>query len=184
MSRARKLPIKLKRLRRLGIRSESYSKRQLRGFGFLNIGENVFVAKNTKFYDFSGSIGDGSRIDSFCIFTGKVQIGSQVHVAPYCFFGGTGGLIELKNKSGIAAHSVLFTKSFDISYASQETKIEGPIEIGESCLIGHGCTIMPNVVVGDHTTVSAMSVIDKSVGKFRVVKSFGSRVVISQRDPD
>ncbi|SFM05068.1 acyltransferase [Pelosinus propionicus] len=70
------------------------------------------------------------------------------------------GKIEIGDYTRIAAYSRLLCSNHNI-YDHRE-HIEGKILIGRYCWLGIGCTILPNVILGDHTIVGAGAVVTKS----------------------
>ena len=62
-----------------------YSKDELKKIGFKSIGKNVKISTKTSIYEPEKmEIGDNSRIDDFCLLSGKISIGKFVHIVPYC----------------------------------------------------------------------------------------------------
>ncbi len=150
-----------------------YTKQELLDFGFKSIGENPRISKDVRFYEINGKIGNNVRIDSFTILTGNIEIGDNVHISPFCFLGGTGGLIIFKKNSGISTHVSLFTKSDDYkSHKLDKTdKIFGNISIGENSIIGSGSMIMPGVTVHDNASIGSNSLITEDIDEGSIVIS-------------
>ena len=62
------------------------SKNQLKKMGFKACGKNVLISDKASIYNHDKiEIGDNSRIDDFCIVSGKVIIGRNDHVTPQYF---------------------------------------------------------------------------------------------------
>ena len=51
------------------------------------------------------------------------------------------------------------------------------IEIGEGALIGYGCVILPNVKIGRYAVIGALSVVDKDVPDFGIVRGNPARLL-------
>lgn len=126
------------------------TREELSSIGFSEIGANTRVSRRAVFYEISGSIGDGARIDDFAILTGHIEIGAQCHVSPFCFLGGTGGRIVLGTGAGMSTHVSLFTKSDDYQEAldGPRGKINGDITIGRNTILGAQCVVLPNTTIG------------------------------------
>lgn len=61
-----------------------YSRSELEHIGFATIGKNVLLSRKASIYSPAMiSIGDNVRIDDFCILSGCIGIGSQVHISAY-----------------------------------------------------------------------------------------------------
>ena len=58
-----------------------YSEEENKLLGFKSIGQNVKISKLAAIYDHSKiEIGDNSRIDDFCVISGHLKIGHNVHI--------------------------------------------------------------------------------------------------------
>lgn len=78
-----------------------YSRSELEHIGFATIGKNVLLSRKASIYSPAMiSIGDNVRIDDFCILSGCIGIGSQVHISAYvALYGGMG--ITIEDYSGV-----------------------------------------------------------------------------------
>jgi len=66
-----------------------YTQDQLLKLGFKSFGENVKISDKASIYDCSKiEIGGNSRIDDFCVISGKVKMGGNVHISPMCLIAG------------------------------------------------------------------------------------------------
>ena len=79
------------------------SEEQLKGMAFKKIGKNVKISDKSSIYNSNEiEIGDNTRIDDFCVISGRVTFGRNVHVAVLSSIsGGTEGIM-LEDFSGIA----------------------------------------------------------------------------------
>ena len=60
-----------------------YSKEKLNNMGFKSLGRNVKISDKASIYNFGQiEIGHNSRIDDFCVVSGKITIGRNVHITP------------------------------------------------------------------------------------------------------
>ena len=125
---------------------------ELLALGFSRVGANTRVSRRAVFYDISGEIGDGARIDDFAIITGHIEIGDNTHVSPFCFLGGTGGKITLATGSGMSTHVSIFTKSDNYRQNTDgpRDKIEGDVYIGQHSILGAQCVVLPCAVIGQN----------------------------------
>ena len=149
-----------------------YTEQELSTLGFKKIGKNVKISTKASIYDHNQiEIGDNSRIDDFCVISGKIKIGRFVHIAPYSLM--AGGLlgITMEDFSGLAYGVQLFTQSDDYSGKTltnptipKKFKNESikEIYIGKHSIIGAGSMIMPGVTLAEGTSVGAMSLVRKS----------------------
>ncbi len=90
-----------------------YNREELLQMGFKSLGENVLISSNANFYSPETiEIGNNTRIDDFCLLTGRVIIGNYVHVSAYTSLYGKYG-IELKDYSGLSPRVTIFSASDD-----------------------------------------------------------------------
>lgn len=80
-----------------------YSEQELKMLGFKMIGENVKISSKASIYDAGQiEIGDNSRIDDFCVISGKLKIGCYVHITPMCLVAGGEKGVEIKDFVALA----------------------------------------------------------------------------------
>lgn len=149
-----------------------YTEDQLQQLGFKSIGKNVKISDKAAIYNHDQiEIGDNSRIDDFCVISGKIKIGQNVHIAPFCLLAGGEPGIELHDFSGLAYGVKVFTQSDDYSGKTMtnptipkqfKAELKKSINIGKHSIIGAGSIIMPGVILSEGTSIGAMSLIRKS----------------------
>ena len=154
------------------------SKKKLNEIDFKFLGNNVLLSDKVSIYDAAQiSIGDNSRIDDFCVLSGKVTIGRNVHIAVFCnVAGGEKGII-MEDFSGLAYGCQVFTQSDDYSGQSltnptvpdkykHETK--AAIVIGRHSILGTNSLVFPGVVMGEGTSVGAQAMVTKSTEEWSI----------------
>lgn len=149
-----------------------YTKEQLKQLGFKDIGENVKISDKASIYNCDQiEIGDNSRIDDFCVVSGKIKIGRNVHITPMCLVAGGEKGIIFEDFTTIAYGVQVFTQSDDYSGKTmtnstipKEYKNEFMKEVilRRYSIVGAGSVIMPGVVLAEGTSVGAMSLVLKS----------------------
>lgn len=73
--------------------------------GFARLGRNVKISDKASIYEAEKmEIGDNSRIDDFCVVSGKIVMGRNVHIAPLCLVAGGNPGITFEDFSGLAYH--------------------------------------------------------------------------------
>lgn len=145
---------------------------QLEKMGFKSLGREVLVSDKASIYNADRvEIGDHSRIDDFCVISGRVTIGRNVHVAVFCNVAGGEMGVTLEDFSGLAYGCHVLSQSDDYSGATltnptvpdeykHETK--APVIIGRHSIVGTGSVILPGVVLAEGTSVGALSMVTKS----------------------
>lgn len=126
-------------------------------------------------------IGDHSRIDDFCIVTGKVIIGRNVHIAPYCNVDGGDKGIYFGDFSGLAYACHAITRSDDYSGSSLtnptipsefKSSISKKVVLGKHVILGAMSMILPGVTLAEGTSVGANSLVTKDTDGWSIY--FGS----------
>ena len=143
------------------------------------VGENCNINPTVQFYgnpdDFE--IGNNVRIDAFCILSGKITIGSFIHISAGTYIFGAAKVI-LEDYSGLSSNVVLYTATDDFTEGhlinpmipDEFRKVQsGPIHLKKHVQIGAGTIVLPNVTFGLGSTVGAMSLVKQSVEEFAVM---------------
>jgi dTDP-4-amino-4,6-dideoxy-D-glucose acyltransferase len=155
--------------------SSFYSEDELKQIGFKKIGHNVKVSKKASIYmPEKISIGNNVRIDDFCCLVGGqegINIGSFVHIAFFCVILGNGG-VTLKDFSGLSSRVALYSATDDYSGASltnptvpeEFLNVErGEIILEKHVIIGTNSTVLPNITIGEGSSVGAHSLVTKDL---------------------
>lgn len=151
---------------------------QLQVMGFKSLGKQVKISDRASIYNADQiEIGDFSRIDDFCVVSGKVKIGRNVHIAPYCLVAGGETGITFEDFSGLAYQVQVFTQSDDYSGmtmtnptvpAEYKKEAKRAVLIKKHSIVGAGSIIMPGVTLSEGTSVGAMSLIRKSTESWSI----------------
>ncbi len=126
-------------------------------------------------------IGNNSRIDDFCVLSGKVSMGRNVHIAVFCnVAGGLEGVV-LEDFSGLAYGCQIFSESDDYSGrtmtnptvpAAFKKGTRKAVRIGRHVIIGTNSLVFPGVTVSEGCSIGAMSMVTKSTEPWAIY--FGS----------
>ena len=96
--------------------SSFYNDIELKGLGLRNYGKNVLISRNACIYGAENiEIGDNTRIDDFCVLSGKISLGANIHIAPFCLLAGGKKGIVIKDFSGLSSRVSLYAASDDYS---------------------------------------------------------------------
>lgn len=163
------------------------SQQALESMGFKRLGRNVRISDRAALYNIDQmEIGDHSRIDDFCVVSGKITMGRNVHIAVSCTLaGGTEGA-TLEDFAGIAYGSHVFTQSDDYSgraltgptVPDRFTQVtRSAIRVGRHCIVGAGSMILPGVHLAEGCSVGAMSLVNKSTAPWGVYVGVPARRV-------
>lgn len=145
---------------------------QINAIGFKYIGYNVKISDKAAIYNPNLiSIEDNSRVDDFCLLSGNIKIGKNVHVAAYCNLAGGELGIEMDDFSGLAYGCHVFTQSDDYSGGTMtnptvpkkyKKETYKKIHIGKHVIVGTKSIILPGVNVAEGCSVGAMTMLTKS----------------------
>jgi acetyltransferase-like isoleucine patch superfamily enzyme len=161
---------------------------ELKELGLKKIGSNVKISSKASIYNPELiEIGDNSRIDDFCILSGKIKIGRNVHVTPFCLLAGGDEGIILEDFTTLAYGVIVFTRSDDYS---GETLTNSTIPIKyryktmkarviakRFSIIGTRSVIFPGVIIEEGTAVGAMSLVNKSTEPWSIYVGVPARKI-------
>jgi len=171
----------------LNMTTSFLSKEELTKIGFKKIGENVFLSRKASIYNPENiEIGNNVRIDDFCILSGKIKLGSYIHIAAYsALFGGEKGII-MENFSGLSTRVSVYAVSDDYSGESltnpmipdyyKNLNIE-KVVLRKHVIIGSGSVILPGVEIKEGTAVGALSLVTKSLDEWSIYVGIPARKV-------
>ena len=155
-----------------------YTVQELEKLNFKYLGKNIKISTLASIYNHEQiEIGDNSRIDDYCILSGKIKIEKHVHIAPFCLLAGGSEGITMQDFSGLAYGVKVFTQSDDYSGETltnptipkkYKKELKKPITIGKHVSIGTNSVIMPGVKIEEGTSIGAMSLIRKSTENWSV----------------
>lgn len=148
------------------------NREQLIRLGLKRIGLHVKISDKASIYDCGHiEIGDYSRIDDFCVISGKVKIGRYCHITPMCLVAGGAPGITFSDFTTIAYGVKIFAQSDDYSGGSltnslipkkYKNEIFEPVVLGRQVIVGSNSIVMPGVHIGEGCSVGAMSLVNKS----------------------
>lgn len=152
--------------------------KQLKEMGFKALGKNVKISDKASIYNADQiEIGDNSRIDDFCVISGKVSIGRNVHFAPMCLVAGGEKGIVFSDFSGIAYQVQVFTQSDDYSGATltnptipnkYKQEYKKSVFVGRHVIVGAGSIIFPGVNLAEGCSIGAMTLVNKSTESWSI----------------
>lgn len=149
-----------------------YTQEELLSLGFVSLGENVLLSRKTSIYGAESiSIGNNVRIDDFCILSGKIEIGSNIHISAYVALYGSGGII-LEDYTGISPRSTVYSAMDDfggdyligpVHSVSKTNVTGGVVTLKKFSQVGTHCVVFPGITIGEGTVIGAMSLVNKSL---------------------
>ncbi len=168
-----------------------YTNEQLQKLGFKYIGKNVKISDKASFYNCDQiEIGDNSRIDDFCVISGKVTIGRNVHIAPFCLVAGGELGVTFEYFSGLAYQVQVFTQSDDYSGRTltnptipdeYKKEMKKEVILGKHSIVGAGSIIIPGVILAEGTSVGALSLVRKKTEEWSVYLGNPSKKIMNRK---
>ncbi|RBP25032.1 galactoside O-acetyltransferase [Marinobacter pelagius] len=148
------------------------SKDTLKALGFKAVGENVKVSDKASIYNPETiELGDHSRIDDFCVVSGKVSIGKYCHITPMCLVAGGSPGITLSDFCTLAYGVKVFAQSDDYSGSTMVNSLVpkqfkneylAEVLLERQVIVGAGSIIFPGVIIGEGCSIGAMTLVNKS----------------------
>ena len=130
----------------------------------IDIGDNVFVGRNTIIYCQNGDveIGENANIGSNCqIFSAKkVRIGKNVLIAAYTYLVGGGHIYE----------------DPDLPIIEQGRTASG-IEIGDNVWLGAAVKVLDGVSIGEGAIIAAGAVVTEDIPPFAIAGGIPAKVI-------
>ena len=147
------------------------SKDELIVLGFKKLGKGVQISRRASFYNISNiEVGDFSRIDDFCVFSGGrggISIGRHVHIGVSSTCIGDGNIC-IKDFANISSRVSIYSSNDDYSgewmtnptLPSNLTNVMSkPVCIEEHVIVGCGSVILPGVTMYKGSGAGALSLI-------------------------
>jgi galactoside O-acetyltransferase len=159
-----------------------YTREELMAFGFSSVGRYLQFSRKCSLYGVSGSLGDHVRVDDFCIFKGRIELGSHIHIAAFCSLSGVRGRILMRDFSSLGNRCSLYTGSDNYNSDSLSSStvpekyldtLSGDVVLGQAAQIGAHSVVLPGTVIGDGASIGALCILNKPVpaGAILVSKS-------------
>lgn len=145
-----------------------YREEELKSLGLKKYGSNVKISRHAIIYRPEKlEVGSNVRIDDFTTISGKVTLGSYIHIAQTCgLYGGDAG-ITMEDFTTLSSHSLIYAISNDYSGLSlacpmvperfRPADISAAVHLERYALVGCMSVILPGVTIGEGCSVGAMS---------------------------
>nr|WP_299241717.1 acyltransferase [uncultured Halomonas sp.] len=144
----------------------------LEALGFKKLGKNVKISDKASIYDHERiEIDDNSRIDDFCVVSGRVSIGRFCHISPQCLIAGGELGVFLADFCGLAYGVKVFSQSDDYSGATMVSSLVDKkykneffsrVVLERHVIVGAGSIVFPGVTIAEGGSIGAMTLVSKS----------------------
>lgn len=137
---------------------------------FGSLGKNVLLSNKASFYNTKNMyIGDNVRIDDFCLISageGGIRIGRNVHISAFSSVVGQAP-IEFGDFSGISNKVAVFSSTDDFAKGMTNPTVPDKfrklrhikVVLGKHAVVGSNSVLLPGSVLGEGTSVGALSVV-------------------------
>lgn len=152
---------------------------ELQALGFASLGRNVRVSDRAAIHGASYMrLGDHSRIDDFCVISGRVSIGRNVHITPLCVVAGGKPGIFIEDFVALAYRVSVFAQSDDYTGLTMtnstvparfKREIHAAVQIRRHSIVGAGAIVCPGVELAEGTAVGAGAVVLKSSEPWTII---------------
>jgi len=157
---------------------------------FAEVGRNVLISERAVFYEPEKMrFGDNSRVDDFCLLSGCVTLGRNVHLAAYTHVAGGRPGVTFGDFSGCAYGCHILAQSDDYSGKSLtnpttparfKTERFAPVNIGRHAILGTGTIVLPGCDVGEGACTGAGSIVSQSIAEWKIFVGQPARAVSSR----
>lgn len=164
-----------------------YSQNDLEKLGIKKLGKNIKISTKASLCNPEElEIGNNSRIDDFCIISGKVTIGNNVQISVMCNLAGGEPGIVMEDFSTLAYNVHILTQSDDYSGATltnptipdqYKKEIKKPIFIRKHVIIGTSSIIFPGVDLAEGCAVGAMSLVMESPEPWKILVGIPAKAI-------
>lgn len=161
------------------------SEAQLIALGFKSLGLNIKISDKAAIYNPELiEIGDHSRIDDFCIISGRVVIGRYCHITPMCLIAGGEPGIYMDDYATCAYGVKIFSQSDDYSGETMvnsllpkkfKKEFFAAVYIQRHVIIGTNAVIFPGVTVSEGCSIGAMSLVTKTTKPWWIYKGIPAK---------
>ena len=144
----------------------------LHAMGFAELGNNVKISDKAAIYGAEKiRIGDNSRIDDFCVVSGRISMGRNVYIGPLCLVAGGEPGITFEDFTTLAYHAQVFSQSDDYSGATMtnptvpsayKSEIKEAVRLERHSIVGAGGIVGPGVTLAEGTSVGTGGVVLRS----------------------
>jgi acetyltransferase-like isoleucine patch superfamily enzyme len=155
-----------------------YTQKELENLNFKYLGKNVKISDKASIYNFNQiSIDDNSRVDDFCVVSGNIKIGKNVHITPMCLVAGGEKGIIFEDFTTIAYGVQIFTQSDDYSGKTMtnstipkkyKNEYKKEVVLKKYSIVGAGSIIMPGTTLAKGSSIGAMSLVLKDTESWSI----------------
>lgn len=146
-----------------------YTGLELKDLGLRSYGDKVKISRKASLYNAEKiCIGSNVRIDDFCILSGHIELGDNIHIAAYsALYGGKDGIF-ISDFANISSRVSIYSVNDDYSGKSMTNPTipdiykdidSRPVFIEKNVIIGSTCIVLPGVRLAEGSAVGCFSLV-------------------------
>jgi galactoside O-acetyltransferase len=145
---------------------------------FADVGANVLISTRAVFYESElMSFGDHSRVDDFCLLSGSVRLGRNVHLTAFTHVAGGKPGVIFDDFSTCAYGCHILTQTDDYSGETMtnstvprrfKNESFAAVHVGRHAILGTGTIVLPGCNIGDGVSTGAGSVVTESLDPWTI----------------
>jgi len=151
---------------------------------FVKVGRNCRFTGDRLEIDGHVELGDGCRIRNNVVLrtkdSGRIVFGNRSGCSYFVVIEAT-ELVQIGDRTGIAEFTVIRDTNHLVYGTDANWRltplIAQPVVIGNDCLIGSRCYIMPGVTIGDGAVVQAGSLVTRDIGPYEIWAGMPARFI-------
>ncbi len=146
-----------------------YDHDELCAVGFRRVGQNVLISRKASIYSPEQiEVGDNVRIDDFCILSGRIVLGNNIHIAAYSALYGSDKGIFIDDFSNISSRVSIYSVNDDYSghtltnptLPDEFKNVDNrEVIIEKEVVIGSTSVVLPGAILREGSAFGAFSFI-------------------------
>jgi acetyltransferase-like isoleucine patch superfamily enzyme len=154
---------------------------------FAEVGQNVLISTRAVFYEPERMrFGDNSRVDDFCLLSGSVTLGRNVHLTAFTHVAGGEPGVTFGDFSTCAYGCHVLTQSDDYTGATMtnstiprrfKNETYSAVRVGRHAILGTGTIVLPGCDIGDGVSTGAGTVVTRPLAEWTVYVGQPARAV-------
>lgn len=164
------------------MKTSFYEPEELKELGLKSYGKNIKISRKASLYNPEEiSLGNNIRIDDFCILSGKIDIGSYVHVAAYTALYAQYESLTIGDFAGLSSRVAIYTFSDDLIWGISlgnstipdefKAKVDkGPVILEKHAMVGSGSVVLPKTEIKMGAVVGALSLVRGKVDAWKIYR--------------
>ena len=154
-----------------------YSENELHSLGLKKIGKNVLISRKCSIYSAENIIiGNNVRIDDFCILSGNITLGSNIHISAYSALYGANG-IHLDDYTGVSPRCIIFSAMDDFSgdyligpiHSQHLTNVNGGlVTMKKFSQLGANSIVFPSITIAEGAVTGSFTLVNKDLDPWTI----------------